>query len=99
MSDELFYQLETTLQNSGSSIYPAEAQGALCGLLCLSSKLDIQAWMAFILDQDQTDSQSSYRSSLDADLAEVQELTEFGFNHESGWLNMLLPTEEAPTNR
>ncbi len=96
MTDALFYQLETTLQSSGSSIYPAEAQGALCGLLCFSTQLDVNAWMTFILDQSQTDTQSSYKTSLDADLAEVQEMTEFGFNQESGGMNLLLPTDDAP---
>ncbi len=96
MTDALYYQLESTLENSGSTIYPSEAQGALCGMLCLSSQLDINAWMDFILDQSQSESQASYRSSLDADLAEVQEMTALGFNPESGGMTLLLPSDDAP---
>ncbi len=96
MTDALYYQLETTLESSGSSIYPAEAQGALCGMLCLTEHLDLNSWMAFILDQSQSDTQASYRSSLDADLAEVQEMTEVGFNPESGGITLLLPSDDTP---
>ena len=96
MTDALYYQLETTLENSGSSIYPSESQGALCGMLCLAPQLDVNAWMEFILDQSQTDTQSSYRTSLDADLAEVQEMTEMDFNPESGGVTLLLPSDDAP---
>ncbi len=96
MTDALYYQLETTLESSGSSISPSEAQGALCGMLCLAPQLDVNAWMDFILDQSQTETQSTYRTSLDADLAEVQEITETGFDQDSGGMTMLLPLDDAP---
>ena len=96
MTDILYYQLETSLGNSGSTIYPSETQGALCGMLSMTSELDVDAWMGFILDQSQTDTQSSYQVNLDTDLAEVQEMTEIGFNEDSGGMNLLLPPDDAP---
>jgi len=96
MADALYYQLESTLENSASTITPSEAQGALCGMLCLSSQLNVNAWMDFILDQSQSNIQASYRSSLDADLDETQEITELGFNPESGGMTLLLPPDDAP---
>lgn len=96
MSDAFYDQLESTLQNAGSIITPAEAQGALCGILCQSSTLDVSAWMSFILDeQTQTDIQANQRTDLDGDLAELQEMTELGFNPTSGGMTLLLPSDDA----
>ncbi|MFK8069103.1 MAG: UPF0149 family protein [Gammaproteobacteria bacterium] len=96
MSGALYYQLETTLLNAGSIISPAEAHGALCGIVSLSSTFDINAWMSFIIDeQTQTDSQVNQQSELDADLAELQDITQNGFDPTSGGMDLLLPPDDA----
>ncbi len=96
MSGALYYQLETTLLNAGSIISPAEAQGALCGILSLSSTLDINVWMNFILDeQTQADTQAEQRSNLNAELVELQDMTENGFDPISGGMELLLPPDET----
>ncbi len=92
MSEELYDQLKITLEENNSSILPSEVQGALCGMLSMSRRLDVDAWMEFILERSEIDSDPA----LNSELIEVQNLTELGFDAVSGGMTLLLPSDEVP---
>lgn len=95
MTESDYDQFSSVLTQANSTLHPAEAQGALCGLLCLSSQPNIGLWYSFILDQSKDQSTPFPASQLEADLQELREQTEADFSPTSGGITLLLPADNT----
>lgn len=98
MTDTLYYQLATSLEDTRAMVTAAETHGVLCAMLCFSNQLDINSWLSIILDQSDYDPSSINSSPLYTCLIELQEDTESGFGEDSGSMTLLLPPDEEPLN-
>lgn len=82
--------LDDLLDRTGSAVYPAEAHGLLCGLLCTAREAVHEVWMTQLAGQGalEPEDESRFRAVVEATAGQLED-PDMGFD-------LVLPDDESP---